>query len=77
MCPSMKLNVPDVGICLEDGCRVKLGRFETTQWVVHYGWYAWGGNREVCGWYLEKVGSSDDIKPLQKNDLYDIYLIEY
>lgn len=42
---------------------------------MSYGWYTWGGNRPVCGWYLTNIESSD-IKPLQLTDLDDIYVIE-
>ena len=44
-------------------------------WEVCYGWYEFGGNRPVCGWYLKKDGGLT-VKPLQLPDLDDIYLIE-
>ena len=71
----MCLSAPDSGICLHPGNRVRLGRFEHDSWLVSYGWYAWGGNRPVCGWYLTRC-SDNQIKPLQLPDLDDIYLIE-
>ena len=70
------LEIPEFNIALTPGCRVKLGRFDVITWVVSYGWYAWGGNREVCGWYLTNIDNVRDLKPLQKTDLNDIYLIE-
>ncbi len=69
------LSIP--GLCLElyPGQHVKLNRFSDTLWVVCYGWYSWGGNRKVCGWYL--VSCVDQtIKPVQDTDLDDIYLIK-
>lgn len=76
MCNSICLDVPRYCMQLTPGCRVKLHRFDSTTWVVNYGWYSWGGNREVCGWYLTNLCNPEDVKPLQKPDLDDIYLIE-
>lgn len=71
----MELIVPEFDITLTVGDNVKLGRFDTDMWTVKYGWYSWGGNRPVCGWYL--VGTiSQVVKPLQYTDLEDIYIIE-
>lgn len=67
--------LPGVDICIQPGCKVKLGRFDDQSWVVGYGWYSWGGNRPFCGWYLINC-QSGGIKPLQKTDTDDIYLIE-
>lgn len=64
------------GRLLRPGDRIRLHRFDTDMWVVYYGWYAWGGNREVCGWYLQRLGPDHIIKPLQKTDLDDLYFIE-
>lgn len=69
------LSVPDADMCLHQGDHIRLGRFNHDVWLVSYGWYAWGGNRPVCGWYLINIESSD-IKPLQLTDLDDIYVIE-
>lgn len=55
---------------------VQIARFNTTRFVVMYGWYTWGGNRPVCGWYLQKEDNPCEIKPLQLTDLYDIYILE-
>lgn len=70
------LEIPEFNITLTPGCRVKLGRFDVITWILSYGWYTWGGNREVCGWYLTNIDNVMDLKPLQKTDLDDIYLIE-
>lgn len=72
----LTLDIPEFKISLCPGSKVKLGRFETTLWVVSYGWYSWGGNRPVCGWYLVNMKNPRDVKPLQKTDLDDIYLVE-
>ena len=71
----MELNVPEFEITLEVGDYVRLGRFNAETWSVHYGWYAWGGNRPVCGWYLTNI-LTQAVKPLQYTDLEDIYIIE-
>ena len=70
------IEIPDFDIELTPGSRVKLGRFDVQTWLVSYGWYSWGGNREVCGWYLTDIKNPFDLKPLQKTDLDDIYLVE-
>lgn len=70
----MFLNIPNSNRIIRPGNVIKLGRFDSTQWTVSYGWYSFGGNRPVCGWYLVH----DDgitVKPLQLPDLDDIYLI--
>lgn len=74
-CNSIQLNVPQHNLCLLPGQIVKLHRFESEKWVLGYGWYAWGGNREVCGWYLTSCDDKHRIKPLQKPDLDDIYCV--
>ena len=72
----IKLEIPEFHITLFNGSKVKLGRFDSTLWLVSFGWYSWGGNREVCGWYLTNCADPRDVKPLQKTDLDDIYLVE-
>lgn len=64
------------GRMLHPGDRIRIHRFDTETWIVYYGWYAWGGNREVCGWYLVNQKHPDKIKPLQKTDLDDLYFVE-
>ena len=71
----IKLEIPEFHITLFNGSKVKLGRFDSTLWLVSFGWYSWGGNREVCGWYLTNCADPRDVKPLQKTDLDDIYLV--
>lgn len=58
------------------GCKIRIGRFNTKVWTVHYGWYAFSGNREICGWYLTNDENVEEIRPLQRIDLTDIYFIE-
>lgn len=70
----IRMNLPNSRRCIRPGDIVKLNRFASDSWRVCYGWYEFGGNRPVCGWYLEK----DDgltVKPLQLPDLDDIYFI--
>lgn len=69
------LNIPNTREYLYAGDIVRLGRFSSKEWKVNFGWYSFGGNRSVCGWYLE----SDEgltIKPIQLPDLDDIYVIK-
>lgn len=72
----LKLDIPNSCSCITPGCKIKLGRFQTTTWIVSYGWYSWGGNRPVCGWYLVNEDDSSKLKPLQLPDLDDIYVIQ-
>ena len=72
---NMYLKLPNSNVCICPGNRVRLGRFHSVPWVVKFGWYTWGGNRPVCGWYLLQE-ESDNIKPLQLPDLDDRYLVE-
>lgn len=69
------MQIPGCDYQIESGNIVKLGRFDGERWKVGYGWYSWGGNRPVCGWYLTNV-ISQTVKPLQFTDLEDIYVIE-
>jgi len=70
----MTLEVPNAQTTISPGYKVQLGRFDAQVWIVRFGWYNFGGNRSVCGWYLESE-SSNDIKPIFKIDLDDIYII--
>lgn len=70
------LQVPNSYKRIYPGTVVQLTRFNTTRFKVMYGWYSWGGNRPVCGWYLQREDNKEEIKPLQSTDLYDIYIIE-
>ena len=68
------LNIPNSHEVIRPGYTVKLGRFSNDEWLVCFGWYEFGGNRPVCGWYLVKDGGLTT-KPLQLPDLDDIYLV--
>lgn len=76
MSDMFELKIPGNNIPLLPGCSVKLGRFESTVWVVSHGWYSWAGNRPVCGWYLTNKYDPSIVKPLQLTDLDDIYVVE-
>ena len=73
---SLFLNVPNSDSIIKPGDIVRLGRFSDKDWTVCFGWYSFGGNRPVCGWYLTSDGGLVT-KPLQLPDLDDIYLINY
>lgn len=66
----------DPRIKVYPGAKIRLGRFETTVWIVAFGWYAYGGNRPVCGWYLTDICDPGNVKPLQLTDFDDIILIQ-
>lgn len=74
MANNLTLEVPNANTTISPGNKIRLGRFSAQVWVVRFGWYSFGGNRSVCGWYLESE-SSDDIKPIFQIDLDDIYII--
>lgn len=69
------IRIPGCNYQIKAGNIVKLGRYDSERWEVGYGWYAWGGNRPVCGWYLTNV-ITRTVKPLQLTDLEDIYVVE-
>jgi len=73
---NFSIEIPQFQMKLTVGCIVKISRFDTVEWILLHGWYSWGGNRPVCGWYLKNRENPLDIKPLEKPDLDDIYLIE-
>lgn len=70
----LSLEVPNANTSIYPGNKVQLGRFDAQVWIVRFGWYSFGGNRSVCGWYLQ-AEASDEIKPIFKIDLDDIYII--
>lgn len=76
LCDNTILVIPNTGDTLRPMDKVKLGRFSRIMWLVQFGWYTWGGNRPVCGWYLTDCDNALKVKPLQLNDLDDIYIIE-
>jgi len=61
---------------LHPGAHIKLGRFESDEWVLGFGWYSWGGNRPFCGWYMVDTTDPSNVRPLQLPDLDDIYYVE-
>lgn len=69
------INVPDTYEYITNGDKIRIGRFSHTEWTVHYGWYSFGGNRPICGWYLTSEDYNGN-KPLSKADLEDCYMIE-
>lgn len=74
MAAQLTLEVPNANMSISPGTRVQLGRFNAQVWIVRFGWYSFGGNRSVCGWYLQ-AEASEEIKPIFKIDLDDIYII--
>ena len=73
----LKFTIHGTNIYLKPNDIVRLGRFELTKWKVCCGWYSWGGNRPVCGWYLVDIKIPTKIKPLQLPDLDDIYVVQH
>lgn len=76
MINNLCLEIPYSHDTIKPGDIVRLGRFADEDWTVCFGWYEFGGNRPVCGWYLTKDGGLVT-KPLQLPDLDDIYVISY
>lgn len=70
-----KLKLPNSDICICPGDKIKLGRFESTVWIVNYGWFNFDCNRDICGWYLTDI-SKGTIKPIFKTDLDDCYYVQ-
>lgn len=68
------LYVPNSNIYLKPGYKIKLRRFDAQVWIVKFGWYSFGGNRAVCGWYLQKEFEAE-VKPIFQIDLDDIYVV--
>ena len=74
MANNLSLEVPNANTVIVPGNKIQIGRFSAKIWIVRFGWYNYGGNRSVCGWYLE-AESGNEIKPIFKIDLDDIYII--
>lgn len=72
----MVLEVPRLDMTIRPGNRVRLGRFDHNVWIVGFGWYSFGGNRPICGWYLTLESNPKTVKSLQLPDLDDIYMVE-
>lgn len=72
----MCINIPECGICLRPGMKIKIGRFSNTIWRLDHGWFSFSGNRPICGWFLTDMTDNQNVRPLQKSDLADIYSVE-
>lgn len=72
---NLELHSPYSSLCLHPGQQVKLHRFTDDEWIVGYGWFSFGGNRPMCGWFLSKDAGMT-VKPLQLVDLDDIYIVK-
>ena len=72
----MTLQIPNEDRYLTPGCKIRIGRFTTTVWLVNFGWFCFSGNREICGWYITDISDPTRIRPIQKIDLTDIYFVE-
>lgn len=70
------IRIPETNICLKPGCFIRIGRFSKILWLLQYGWFEFSNNREICGWYLINDKDPHDVRPLQRNDLIDIYTVE-
>ena len=73
---SIYLEIPGTSTKIYPGYKIKLNRFDSDLWTVHYGWFDFSGNRPMLGWYLTNDTNSNSVKPVQKTDLYDIYLVD-
>ena len=71
-----ELPVPNLQISLHPGDIVKLQRFSSELWVVNYGWFSFGGNKPMNGWYLVSKTHNTRIKPINLSDLDDIYQVD-
>lgn len=76
MSSNLTLEIPSVGLTISPGNHIRLGRFDNTVWLVNHGWYSYGGNRPICGWYLQNIQKPEVVKPIHPDDLDDCYLIE-
>ncbi len=74
MANTTTLYVPNCNTYIKPNDKVKLHRFDAQIWIVKFGWYSFGGNRAVCGWYLQKEFEAE-VKPIFQIDLDDIYVI--
>lgn len=74
MADTTKLYIPNCNTYICPGYKVKLQRFDAQIWIVKFGWYSFGDNRAVCGWYLQKEFEAE-VKPIFQIDLDDIYVI--
>ena len=75
-CQHHHLSLPDHKTCVYPGNVIVFHRFDTQRWVVDYGWFAFGGNRKICGWYCYQQQDKTKVKPIEDIDLYDIYIVQ-
>lgn len=69
------LEVPQLGIVLHPGDKIRLGQFSRIRWIVGYGWFKFGNNRAINGWYLTNAADAQDVRPIQQIDLCDIVVV--
>lgn len=72
----LELIAPNIPITLHAGDVIKLNRFEDERWTVCCGWFSYGGNKPMNGWYLVSKDKSNRIKPINLSDMDDIYLVD-
>lgn len=72
---SIKLQIPGTRECIYPGCKIRIGRFSSTTWLVGFGWFSFDDNRPFYGMYLTDLNSGK-VKPLLKTDLDDVYMID-
>ena len=72
-----ELQVPNSQIALHPGDIVKLHRFDDERWEVGCGWFSFGGNNPMNGWYFTSKSRENTTKPIHLRDLDDIYVLEF
>ena len=72
---NITLEIPGLDFVLHPGDHIRIGRFSSEEWKVGYGWFAFGGNRKICGWFAQSESDTTRIKPIQETDLHDIYMV--
>lgn len=53
--------------------RLKLRSDPDKTYELHYGWYAYAGNRKVLGWYLLETHTVK-IRPFYDSDAQDVFM---
>lgn len=76
MCNCNGLQIPGCNRCIHPENKIRLGRFDSTTWIVKFGWIACNGNRPICTWYLVNIENPAETKLLSKPDLDDIYFVQ-
>ena len=67
------IKVPNTDIKLYDGSVVMLRRFPDTRWIVHNGWYNYGGTN-ANGWYFQAIPAGTVI-PVNADDMKGLTLV--